>query len=150
MCSYCKPRFRAKPASFSCNQPGKVILEDPHEDDDDEAQQQHHKHQRVDDGQPVDLQCFGEKGVVPEALPSAGMRERGLEPVHAVCVGDGKAAATRPLLQGHGLDVFHRHVGKDHRLAVILDAEVQVGPQAHLMEKKANEEKRSGVVFKTT
>lgn len=131
--SSCQPRFRAKPASFSCNQPGKVILEDPHEDDDDEAQQQHHQHQGVDDGQPVDLQRFGEEGVVPEALPSAGVWERGFKPVHAVCVGDGEAAPTGRLLQGYGLDVFHRHVGKDHRLAVILDAEVQVGPQAHLM-----------------
>lgn len=80
----------------------------------------------------MDLQRLGEEGVVPEALPSAGVWERGLEPVHAVGVGDGEAAPSGPLLQGHRLDVFHRHVGKDHRLAVVLDAEVEVGPQAHL------------------
>lgn len=144
------PWFKAMPASFSCNQPRKVILEDSHEDDDDEAQQQHHQHQGVDDGQPVDLQRFGEEGVVPEALPSAGVRERGLEPVHTVCVGDGEAAPTRSLLQGHGLDVFHRHVGKDHRLTVVLDVEVQVGPQTHLVQKKVGRKHRSKVILKST
>lgn len=110
--------------SFSTDQPGKIILEDPHEDDDDEAQQQHHQHQRVNDGQPVDLQGFGEERVVPEALASTGMRKRGLEPAYTVGVGDCKAASSSPLLKGNRLDVLYRNVGEDHGFAVILDIKV--------------------------
>lgn len=72
--------------------PGKVILENAHEDDDDEAQQQHHQNQRVDDGEPVDLQSFREEWVIPKALRSPGIRQVGFVPVHAVGVGNRQGA----------------------------------------------------------
>lgn len=139
-----KPRVRS-----NANPPGEVVLQDPHEDDDDEAEQQHHQHQRVDDGQPVNLQCFGEEGVVPEALASPPIRQAGHVPVHAVGVRDRQAAPAhshsthrraRPLLQGKRLDVFHRDVGEDHGVTVVLDVEVQVSPQPHLTEETRGEE----------
>lgn len=129
--SFAKATLRHKP-TFA-DKPGKIILKDPHENDDNEAQQQHHQHQWVDDGQPVDLQCFREEWVVSEALSSPGMRQMGLEPAHAVGVGDRQAAPTYPdsthscacsLLQGDGFDVFYWNIGKDHRVAVVLDVEV--------------------------
>lgn len=144
-------------SSFA-DQPGEIILKDPHEDDNDKAQEQHHQHQWVDNGQPVDLQCFGEERVVSEALGSPSVRQRGLEPAHAVGVGDRHAAPTYPdpthsctrsLLQGNGLDVFYWNIGEDHRVAVVLDVEVEVSPQTHLLEvreegKKEKKRKRLG------
>lgn len=122
-----------KHLSLFADQPCKVIFKDPHEDDDDEAQQQHHQHQWVDDGQPVDLQCFGEEGVVSEALGSPGVSQGGLEPAYAVGVSDCQAApthpdsthrCTRPFLQGNGFDVFNRDIGENHWVAIVLDVEV--------------------------
>lgn len=81
----------------------------------------------------MDLQCFWEERVVSETLGSPGVRQRGLEPAHAVGVGDRQAASTysdsthgctRPLLQGNRFDVFYWNIGEDHRVAVVLDVEV--------------------------
>lgn len=145
------PTLRHNHLSSFTDQPGEIILQDTHEDDDDEAQEQDHQHQRVDNGQPVDLQCFGEERVVSEALGSPGVRERGLEPAHAVGVGDRKAASaypdpthscTRSLFQGEGLDVFYGDVSEDHRVTVVLDVEVQVSPQPHLLQVREDGKKK--------
>lgn len=106
----------------------------------------------------MDLQRFGEERVVPQALGSPGVRQRGLEPAHAVGVGDRQASSAHsdpthhgagPLLQGNWFDVFYRNVGKDHRVAVVLDVEVEVSPQTHLMgvreeEGRAKDEVETG------
>lgn len=99
----------------------------------------------------MDLQRFGEERVVSEALGSPGVGKRGLEPAYAVGVGDRHAASThadsahrctRPLLQGNRFDVFYWDIGEDDWVAVVLDVEVQVSPQAHLLEVR--EEAREG------
>lgn len=119
------------------DQPCKVILKYSHEDDDDKAQKQHHQHQWVNDGQPVNLQGFGKEWVVSEALSSPWMRQIGLKPVYTVGVGycqtmsadtDSSYSCTCSFLQDNRFDIFHWNIGKDHRIAIILNVEIQMSP----------------------
>lgn len=90
--------------------PCEVVLEHTHEDDDNKAQQQHHQHQRVDDGQPVDLQRLREERVIAQALGPTRVCQGALEPADTVCVSQcqaRRAAHAANLVQGHGLNVLH-------------------------------------------